>query len=84
MLPKAIRSSPVVFYYSSKVLMKFFHTNAHTSPNKRPTVIVLALSNLTLKISSDEIWVASYFGQPLTYPYFTIFSSDFLCHSLKS
>jgi hypothetical protein len=39
---------------------------------------------LTLKISSDQIWVAGYFGQPLTYPYFTIFSSDFLCNSLKS
>jgi hypothetical protein len=23
---------------------------------------------LTLKISSDQIWVARYFGQPLTYP----------------
>jgi hypothetical protein len=39
---------------------------------------------LTLKISSDQIWVAGYFGQPLTYPDFTIFSSDFLCNSLKS
>jgi hypothetical protein len=39
---------------------------------------------LTLKILSDQIWVAGYFGQPLTYPYFTIFSSDFLCNSLKS
>jgi hypothetical protein len=39
--------------------------------------------HLTLKISSDQIWVAGYFGQPLTYPYFTIFSSDFLCNSLK-
>jgi hypothetical protein len=41
-------------------------------------------SVLTLKILSDQIWVAGYFGQPLTYPYFTIFSSDFLCNSLKS
>jgi hypothetical protein len=40
--------------------------------------------SLTLKISSDQIWVTRYFGQPLTYPYFTIFSSDFLCNSLKS
>jgi hypothetical protein len=39
---------------------------------------------LTLKISSDQIWVARYFGQPLTHPDFTIFSSDFLCNSLKS
>jgi hypothetical protein len=39
---------------------------------------------LTLKISSDQIWVAGYFGQPLTYPYFTIFRSDFFCNSLKS
>jgi hypothetical protein len=39
---------------------------------------------LTLKISSDQIWVAGYFGQPLTYPDFTIFISDFLCNSLKS
>jgi hypothetical protein len=23
---------------------------------------------LTLKISSDQIWVAGYFGKPLTYP----------------
>jgi hypothetical protein len=39
---------------------------------------------LTLKILSDQIWVVGYFGQPLTYPYFTIFSSDLLCNSLKS
>jgi hypothetical protein len=39
---------------------------------------------LTLKISSDQIWVVGYFGQPLTYSDFTIFSSDFLCNSLKS
>jgi hypothetical protein len=39
---------------------------------------------LTPKILSDQIWVAGYFGQPLTYPNFTIFSSDFLCISLKS
>jgi hypothetical protein len=39
---------------------------------------------LTLKISSDQIWVDGYFGQRLTYPCFTIFSSDFLCNSLKS
>jgi hypothetical protein len=39
---------------------------------------------LTPKISSDQIWVAGYFGQPLIYPYFTIFSSKFLCNSLKS
>jgi hypothetical protein len=32
---------------------------------------------LTPKISSDQIWVASYFGQHLTYPNFTIVSSDF-------
>jgi hypothetical protein len=42
------------------------------------------MDNLTLKISSDQIWVASYFGQPLTYPNFTILSSEFLCNSLKS
>jgi hypothetical protein len=35
---------------------------------------------LTLKISSDQIWVAGYFGQPLTYPYFTIFSSNFISY----
>jgi hypothetical protein len=39
---------------------------------------------LTPKISSDQIWVAGYFGQPMTYPYFAIFSSHFLCNSLKS
>jgi hypothetical protein len=32
---------------------------------------------LTPKISSSQIWVAGYFGQPLTYPNFTIFISDF-------
>jgi hypothetical protein len=36
------------------------------------------------KISSDQISFASYFGQALTYPYFAIFNSDFLCNSLKS
>jgi hypothetical protein len=30
------------------------------------------------KILSDQIWIAGYFGQPLTDPYFTVFSSDFL------
>jgi hypothetical protein len=35
-------------------------------------------------VASDQIWVASYFGQNLTYPYFTIFSSGFLCNILKS
>jgi hypothetical protein len=44
----------------------------------------LVLYGLTLKISSDQIWVTSYFGQPLIYLDFTIFSSDFLCNSLKS
>jgi hypothetical protein len=39
---------------------------------------------LTPKILSDMIWVVGYFGQPLTYPYFTIYSSNFLCNSLKS
>jgi hypothetical protein len=39
---------------------------------------------LTPKILSDQIWIAGYFGQPLTDPYFTIFSFDFLCNSLKS
>jgi hypothetical protein len=39
---------------------------------------------LTLKISSNQISVAGYFGQPLTYPDFIIFSFDFLCNSLKS
>jgi hypothetical protein len=39
---------------------------------------------LTPKISSNQIWVAGYFGQTLTYPDFIIFSSDFLCISLKS
>jgi hypothetical protein len=39
---------------------------------------------LTLKISSNQIWVVGYFGQPLTYPNFNIFSSHFLCNSLKS
>jgi hypothetical protein len=38
---------------------------------------------LTPKFLSDQIWVDGYFGQPLTYPYFTIFISDFLCNSLK-
>ena len=33
--------------------------------------------DLIPKILSDQIWVASHTGQPLTYPYFTIFSSDF-------
>jgi hypothetical protein len=42
------------------------------------------IENLTLKISSDQIWVVGYFGQPLTYPDSNIFSSDFLCSSLKS
>ena len=39
---------------------------------------------LTLKISSDQIWVAGNFGQPLIYPCFTNFSSNFLCNSLNS
>ena len=39
---------------------------------------------LTLKIWSDQIWVAGYFGQPPTSPDFTIFSTGFLCNFLKS
>jgi hypothetical protein len=39
---------------------------------------------LTPKILSDQIWVLGYFGQPLTYPEFTISSFNFLCISLKS
>jgi hypothetical protein len=38
----------------------------------------------TLKILSDMIGVASYFGQALIYSYFTIFSSEFLCFSPKT
>jgi hypothetical protein len=49
-----------------------------------PGILGINWCRLTLKISSDQIWVASYFGQHLTYPNFTIFSSDFLCNSLKS
>jgi hypothetical protein len=40
--------------------------------------------HLTPKILSNQIWITGYFGQPLTYPDFTIFSSDFLCISLKA
>jgi hypothetical protein len=36
------------------------------------------------KILSNQIWITSYIGQPLTDPCFTIFSFDFLCNSLKS
>ena len=32
---------------------------------------------LTPKILNNQIWVVGYFWQPLTYPYFTIFSSYF-------
>jgi hypothetical protein len=42
------------------------------------------LKKIILKISSNMIGVASYFGQSLTYPYSTIFSSEFLCFSLKT
>jgi hypothetical protein len=47
-------------------------------------VIISNETTLTPKILSDQFWVGGYFGQPLTYPDFTIFSSDFLCISLKS
>ena len=33
--------------------------------------------NLTLKILSDMIGIASYFGQSLTYPYFIILALNF-------
>jgi hypothetical protein len=39
---------------------------------------------LTPKISSDQIWVTGNFRQPLTYPNFTILSSDIFCNPLKS
>jgi hypothetical protein len=48
------------------------------------TYVLVEKKLLTLKILSDQIWISSYFGQPLTYPNLTIFSSDFLCNSLKS
>jgi hypothetical protein len=35
------------------------------------------------KILSDQIWVTGYFGQPLTYPNFIIFSPNFLCNFSK-
>ena len=31
---------------------------------------------LNPKVLSDQIWIASCIGQPMTYPYFIIFSSD--------
>jgi hypothetical protein len=45
---------------------------------------VFMYSFLTIKILRDQIWVSGYFGQPLTHPDFTIFSSGFFCNSLKS
>jgi hypothetical protein len=39
---------------------------------------------LTSKISSNQIWVQSYFGQPLTYSHFIIFSFNFFCNFPKS
>jgi hypothetical protein len=45
---------------------------------------VLNHGYLTPKILSNQIWVYCYYWQPLTYPDFTIFISDFLCISLKS
>jgi hypothetical protein len=42
------------------------------------------MSHLTPKILSNQIWVAGYFGQPLTYLKFTIFIFNYLCNSLKS
>jgi hypothetical protein len=47
-------------------------------------IIFLGGAFLTPKILSDQIWVVGYFGQPMTYAHFTIFSSYFLCNSLKS
>jgi hypothetical protein len=60
--------------YTDEVLC--LTTNSHLRPGMTIP--------LTPKILSEQIWIASYFGQPLTFPYFTIFSSDFLCNSLKS
>jgi hypothetical protein len=51
---------------------------------KKEPCSIMPDPSLTLKISSDQIWVAGYFGQPLKYPDFTIFSSNFLYNSLKS
>jgi hypothetical protein len=62
------------------VLATWLHVGA---PQKNTNKMNLQ-SILTPKILSDQIWVASYFGQNLTYPYSTIFSSDFLYNSLKS
>ena len=50
----------------------------------RTILETMVLMGFILKISSDQIWVAGYFGQPLTYPNFIIFSFDFLYNSLKS
>jgi hypothetical protein len=44
---------------------------------KRNNNEMKAMSNLTPKILSNQIWVVGYFEHPLKYPYFTIFSSIF-------
>jgi hypothetical protein len=46
--------------------------------------VFISANMLTPKIPSDQIWVAGYFGQLLTYPYFTTFRFDFLYNPLKS
>jgi hypothetical protein len=71
---------PAVWWYAMCCLL--------VSPTPISRLVFCVLINLVMyltpKISSDQIWIAGYFGQPLTYPHFTIFSSDFYCNSLKS
>jgi hypothetical protein len=51
------------------------HWNKHTFISAYCTKHVRV--HLAPKFSSDQTWVVCQFGQPLTYPYFTIFSLSF-------
>jgi hypothetical protein len=63
---------------TSRSSKMFLYTNADNGITPKRSITSHRLTVLlTLKISSDQIWDAGYFGQPLTYPYFTIFSFNF-------
>jgi hypothetical protein len=81
--PKAVRLKGRLFKDGPRPLRSFLHGFSF-QVQKQDYGHRSSVWGLSPKISSDQIWVARYFGQPLTYPYFTIFSSDFLCNFLKS
>jgi hypothetical protein len=60
--------------YSYQTTVEYFHLNILDS---FMTIVKGLGMSLTPKILRDQIWVAGYFGQPLTYTYFVFLIMTF-------